>query len=210
MSGVASEETSWGAFNGQEGRQRLVKSLLKELKIGTFVETGTYRGETAEWAVEAGMRVFTVEVDESKREVLEGKFGGVEGVTLRMGDSREFLQGLISEVRCPLQRVMFYLDAHWCDDVPLRREVELITAYWRRSVIVIDDFEVPGDAGYGYDAYPSGLALRQDYLRPLPVHYFWPKMSSEEETGAKRGCAVLAWEEAMVEELGGVAGLRRG
>ena len=39
---------------------------------------------------------------------------------------------------------LFYLDAHWLEHLPLREEVELITANFPRAVIVIDDFEVRG------------------------------------------------------------------
>ncbi len=202
-------ESGWGAFNGQTGRQAIVEETLKKLQITTFVETGTYLGETTEWAAQTGLRVFTVEVDERRREMLERKMEPFERVVWRLGDSRQFLNDLISEAACPLQRVLFYLDAHWFQDLPLRQEVDLIIANWRRSVIVIDDFRVPDDEGYGFDDYPGVGALTPSLLRPLPLTYFWPQMASSDENGAKRGCAVIAWEEVMVRELEKVDRLRR-
>src|SRR6266545_5405846 len=46
-------QNSWeGAFNGQEGRQRLFLHLLELLNPATFVETGTFRGSTTQWIAE--------------------------------------------------------------------------------------------------------------------------------------------------------------
>jgi hypothetical protein len=101
--------------------------------------------------------------------------------------------------------VFIYLDAHWYDDLPLRDECEIILSSKVESVIMIDDFEVPGDAGYGCDDYGVGKRLSLEYLRPLDDDYyysiFFPNCKSAKETGARRGCAVIATSQRLTERL---------
>lgn len=191
----------------------MVQEVLKKLEITTFVETGTFLGETTEEMARSGLDIFTVELDQRRRHFLAEKLQHYPRVHLTIGDSRDFLRALVSEPRCPLQRVLFYLDAHWNADLPLREEVEFIVKTWRRSVIVIDDFQVPGDGGYGYDSYPGVSELTPSYLSPLQryrLNSFWPQIPSGQETGACRGCAVLAWDEPTRKLLESVESLRPG
>lgn len=60
----------------------------------------------------------------------------------------------------------FYLDAHWYGDIPPRDE-RAGEQKWSRFVAMIDDFEVPGDAGYGFDDHGPGRALTLEYIRPV-------------------------------------------
>ena len=91
--------------------------------------------------------------------------------------------------------VFAYLDAHWGPDLPLREELEIIAAHWKRAVVMVDDFEVPGDSGYGFDDYGDGAALTESYLRRAAALGSWtvryPVAPSTVETGSRRGCCVL-------------------
>ena len=59
-------------------------------------------------------------------------------------------------------------------------------------MVVVDDFEVPGDTGYTFDDYGPGKRLCVDYLPDVPGWgLFFPSLASAEETGGRRGCAVL-------------------
>ena len=89
----------------------------------------------------------------------------------------------------------FYLDAHWEDSLPLAEEVEIVLLRFKRFVIMIDDFAVPGDEGYTYDDYGLGkrLSLRDfPFHKDLRVRVFSPNRHSSQESGARRGCIVLA------------------
>jgi hypothetical protein len=107
-------------------------------------------------------------------------------------DSRTFLSTpSLSHDGCKF----FYLDAHWLEDVPLAEETEVIARKFSSFVLMIDDFQVPNDPGYGYDDYGPGKRLS---LRDFPfdsdprfVPYF-PSRHSTEESGTRRGCIVLA------------------
>ncbi|MBN1403101.1 MAG: hypothetical protein JW942_01360 [Opitutales bacterium] len=198
-------------FNGQSKRKAIVQAILDGVGIGACVETGTFRGDTAEWLVLRHRRVFSVELNPELRPHLEARFADSSGVHLFFGDSRRFLAQLLENPRCPLQGVFFYLDAHWFADLPLREELAFIVSNWRRSVIMVDDFEVPGDSGYGYDVYPGIGALNQEYLRTRSgpaLHWFWPSEPSSSEDGARRGCAVIAWEEGVAKRLAALPQLR--
>lgn len=70
----------------------------------------------------------------------------------------------------------------------------MIAHQWTDRVAVIDDFQVPDDAGYGLDDYGYGACHTPDYggsalqRHRLPACFL--AQSSEEETGAHRGCLV--------------------
>lgn len=72
----------------------------------------------------------------------------------------------------------------------------MIAPVWRGYVLLMDDFQVPGDVGYEYDDYGPGKALTVDYLAPVVRRHglsvFFPKADSTEETGKKRGYCVVA------------------
>lgn len=91
--------------------------------------------------------------------------------------------------------LLCYLDAHWQDDLPLAEELELILSSDRASVIIIDDFAVPFDPEYQYDDYGPGKVLNLEMLShvvPKGAALFFPALPAREETGARRGCAVIS------------------
>jgi hypothetical protein len=175
------------------------------------IETGTYRGTTTEFLSHlTGAAVYSVELKRRYYEYARMRLAGIGRVTLEVGDSRHFLRRLSADPRVPKQRVFFYLDAHWEADVPLREELLIIAEHWSESVIVIDDFQVADDAGYGFDDYGPGRRLTLEYL-PLAslgaISCLVPQLPSAQETGFRRGCVVLAPRE-LEDELCMSAGLR--
>ena len=83
-------------------------------------------------------------------------------------------------------------------DLPLHEEVEIVAAAWSQSVIVIDDFEIPGDAGYAFDDYGPGKRITADDLPELPGWaLFYPVIGSAKETGPRRGTGVLVSPEMV-------------
>jgi hypothetical protein len=81
--------------------------------------------------------------------------------------------------------------------------LELLSG-WETVCILIDDFNVPGDEGYAYDDYGQGFALDVRLLSGLPledVFLFFPRISSVEETGRRRGWVVLARGRDLVDKL---------
>jgi hypothetical protein len=120
----------------------------------------------------------------------------MNGITLVNADSRALLRLLAADENLKSAFPFIYLDAHWYNDLPLDEEIELIAGTWDRFVVMIDDFKVPGDEGYGYDDYGPGKVLSLDYINPRIRQHrlavFFPAIRSTAETGLRRGCVVLA------------------
>jgi predicted O-methyltransferase YrrM len=141
-----------GPFNGQNARQQIIRDLVFSVRIEQFVETGTFRGTTTEFLANLlGAPVFTVESQPRYFFVAKQRLAQYPWVTVELGDSRSFLRGLASKEELRGRRTLFYLDAHWERDLPLRDELAIIVQVWPNAVVVIDDFEVPDDPGYAFD-----------------------------------------------------------
>jgi hypothetical protein len=201
---------SGAPFNGQRIRQQIVRDLLAALPPLAIVETGTYRGNTTEFLAEqARVPLHTVESVPRFFHYCRLRLRRFPWVHVEPGDSRTFVQRLSQDVHFPKEHVFFYLDAHWYADLPLRDEVQLISKSWRHVVVMIDDFEVPDDPGYGFDDYGPGKRLCLDYLAlpRLGMRAFFPAAGSSAESGAKRGCVVLA-DTAAAESIHRLPSLR--
>jgi hypothetical protein len=182
------------ALNGQHFRQRLFRSLIQATGPEAIFESGTFYGASTQffWNT-SGCPVYTVEKNRGFAHCAKRRFRRIPEVRVLRGDSRAALKRLRYAEDFPSSHVLFYLDAHWEEDLPLREEVALITRAWIDSVIVIDDFKVPDDSGYAFDTY-GDRELSVEYLGEEAIgsyEIFWPNCPSSEETGARRGCAVL-------------------
>jgi hypothetical protein len=189
-----------GAFNGQHGRRAMIRELVSALPLAAVVETGTFRGATTEffWR-HTPVPVHSVELSPRFYHYARRRLRSRPRVHLALGDSRAFLCDLAARPGFPAARVLFYLDAHWYDDLPLVEEIEIICGHWTEVAMVIDDFEVPGDPGYAVDDYGPGKRLSLELLGPLGARgltAFFPALPSAGETGLRRGAVVLADEPA--------------
>ncbi len=199
-------------FNGQSQRQRIFREILKVLSFRAVVETGIFRGSTTQFMAKVShVPVYGVDINPRFFHYARLRFKNQKDIHVALGDSRAFLQKLFQDSTFPKDHLFFYLDAHWHKDFPLREEVQFISQHWRDSVIMIDDFEVPGDAGYSYDHYGPDKKICLEYLSPLSdfgYTAFFPALSSELESGWKTGCVVLGGP-AVHHQLMKVASLRR-
>jgi hypothetical protein len=188
---------SWGGpLNGQRKRQQMVSVLVEQLNIGAIVETGTYRGTSTYFFSDlCPGPIFTIEVDQRLYSYSRLRLFRRRNVFSILDDSRSGLLRLIGDTRLQGKRILFYLDAHWDADLPLADEIDLVFSNWNEAVVLIDDFQVPDDGGYGFDDYGAGKALTLNYIIKTIDKYqlrvFLPTASSSQETGARRGCVVL-------------------
>lgn len=183
------------ALNGQLERLRMVQEIAAALPFELVIETGTFRaGTTAFLARIFGCSVWTVEANERYFAYSRRRLRRLATVGCELGDSRPRLRALAGRESRDIL-VFAYLDAHWGADLPLAEELEIISGHWSRAVVVIDDFEVAGDSGYGFDDYGEDAVLSASYLAALPLAgwtLYYPAAPSAFETGAKRGCCVLS------------------
>jgi predicted O-methyltransferase YrrM len=182
---------------------------------GLILETGTYLGTTTELLAEFGLPIVTVESSTRNYAFARARLRRFRNVQLRLGDSRtEMLRALDRHSTTPKGRPVFaYLDAHWNVDLPLAEELEVVFAHCPNAVVMVDDFRVPDDPGYGYDNFGSGKAIDQSYIAPAVGTYglavLYPVLPSAQETGQRRGCAVLANEADWAHRLLATGLLRR-
>ena len=203
-------QACWGGpMNGQEGRQAVVLDLLRRIRFDAIVETGAFRGLTTAWLAEHFPGpVHSCEVSYRYFLQAQARLRDTANVSLAMMDSRIFLRDLFQR-KVLGNTVFFYLDAHWENDLPLREELALIFAQDIRAVVMIDDFQVPDDAGYSYDDYGPGKALTLDIMDNLAGAnrlFFYPAMRAASETGARRGFCICT--HGMDDLLLSVPGLR--
>lgn len=199
-------------FNGQPKRQEIVRDLFERLDVSGVVETGTYGGRTTAYLrTLTSAPIASVEANARFHEVAKLHLRSSSGIRLDRGDSRAFLRALATDPEFPKRRVFFYLDAHWGDDLPLAEELLTISEHFEEWVVLIDDFQVPDDPGYGYDDYGAGKALTLAYLPPgLPDHEtFFPLAASGDEALPRRGCVVLAAAGPAAAAVAEVPSLRR-
>ena len=180
-----------GPFNGQTRRLEAITALFDELQPERVVETGSYRGTTTEWFGQRDVPVDTIEINWRLFGYAWARFRRDPLVTVHRSDSRAELQDLarrLDTTRC----CFFYLDAHWHEELPTREEIEIIASRWEQPIIVIDDCKVPWDDGYGFDDYGSAGLVSVELFPELPGwSVFFPSTPHTEETGARRGCALI-------------------
>jgi len=200
------------AFNGQVGRQRLFLDLMRAIRFDEIVETGTFRGDTAAFmALQSGLPVFTSESSPRHFGYARTRFLVDRKVRVVFSDSRTFLRAHFGKPGHAVKSVFVYLDAHWGPDLPLFEETRILFATSCGIVVMIDDFQVPDDRGYSFDSYGPAATLNLDYLRlgEIPeVRVFFPMLRSSAETGARRGCLVLAKAGPLADALAALDSLR--
>ena len=206
--------------------------VIKQLKLCTFVETGTDMGETvakvAEWFsamdtkfgkidsyVNTGARsyslkselikypvfrdvddsrykIFSVDIDPYSFKTARSLFETNANIRLFCENSPEFLKRLVNDNVFKNSNAMFFLDAHWGKDWPLREELRQILRL-DRFVVVIDDFFVPRRSNrarphrnFGFDFY-GGKILDWGYINDLfssvDVRVYYPLYPNRDGRG---------------------------
>lgn len=198
----------FGPMNRQPIRQQVIKDLLKLHPVTGVFETGTYLGSTALFLSEAsGTDVYSVEAEERHYNYATKRVASDARIHLSLGDCREGIRGWAASPEIPKDNVLFYLDAHWEKDLPVADELELIKQHWTNAVVLIDDFEVPGDSRYGYEDYGNGMALTLSCI-PAEARPHWtalfPTAPGSAERGFRRGWVLLVPNdraEVLTQEL---------
>jgi predicted O-methyltransferase YrrM len=214
--GRRSNDPLGGPFNGQKARQDLFRHLLQACRPAVIVETGTYLGSSADFMAECScLPVYSVEADARNYGFAKMRLRKHDNLKLSLGDSRQFITRFIEAEASKYagHPLLFYLDAHWGEDLPLFEEIAKIFSACAQAIVMIDDFQVPDDDGYGYDDYGVGKALTREYIAPLVSQFqlaeFYPTTRSGEESGLRRGCVVVARNTSLIDALSRTLLLRR-
>lgn len=133
---------------GHNFPKEMALSLKSRYGIKTFIETGTYKGDTAKWAGENFDNVITIEADKDRYEKTLPQFIRAKNVRMMFGDSRDKLPEAIGDLAEPL---LLWLDAHWMEnknkiggECPLREELDAINNHpWAGAhCVIIDDLRL--------------------------------------------------------------------
>jgi hypothetical protein len=124
--------------------KRLVTLIKEHFAIDTFVETGTFKGQTASWAAGLFSEVYTIENSEELFGLLEKTLNNYKNIHKIFGNSASELEEIDAEIKNP---AIFWLDAHWCggntygaiDPCPLLKEIMIIQQSELNHIILIDD-----------------------------------------------------------------------
>jgi hypothetical protein len=203
---------SW-AFNGQEFRRRVFTELFMRVPFVAIIETGTSYGTTTRYLrLATHVPIHSFEANPRRYAFARAQLMALPDLQLHRCDSRAGLAHLAASNALPAGSVFFYLDAHGFGDLPLAEEIDLVFRHWPEAVVMVDDFAVPDDPGYGFDDYGVGRALTLAYLGEhdlLPSGVWFPSCASTAETGARRGCVVLARAADVIQRIDRATTLRR-
>lgn len=205
----------WGGpFNGQRARCQLFADIMNVMKPKGIIETGTYLGTTTEWISAWQLPVYSCEADEWNFGFASAKLKGLKNIRLLCNDSRSALKALAAKdlSGATSDELLFYLDAHWEDDLPLADELDIIFGTFEKAVVIIDDFEVEGDTGYGFDDYGNDNTLEFNYIESRVNKYdcdvLYPSAPSNLETGGRRGCVVLVSDDQLRKKISSLPALK--
>lgn len=144
---------------------RLVIELKAVLLLNVFVETGTFKGDTAAEMETLFDKVVTIELSDTLAAEAVQRFEAVPNIDVLQGDSAVKLRELRSDLESASS--LYWLDAHWCVAVdtagelsqcPLINELSAIGHLNDQSVILIDDarlFLAPPASPHEISQWPS-------------------------------------------------------
>jgi hypothetical protein len=165
-------------------KQRVLRGYAKRFELRTFVETGTFLGETTA-AIEPHVdRVVTIEIAPDLAAQARERFVDALNVQVLEGDSGSLLPDVLASLHEP---ALFWLDGHYSggitargdQDTPVRAELRAILDHpVRTHVILIDDardfqggeYPTLAEVAEMVRSHPSGYEfdVRDDIIRLTP------------------------------------------
>jgi hypothetical protein len=207
-------------------------SLLKDLKqffaVDTFIETGTFLGDTALVAAKIFDNVHTVELSPEIASKAAQRLKPWNNVVVYQGESGEILNQLLP--KCNGKNVLFYLDAHYSAHyggfhtakgyayTPILRELKALAAAENmHGVILIDDLRLFQDSrfpakvknlNYGVETYPHLEEIIRAILEIDPNYQIcflsdallaFPKDQNVSVSPVMRACALHRLQELCAD-----------
>lgn len=120
--------------------------LARELSIKTFVETGTFNGDSIASISDLFKEIHTCELSTELHKAATSRFENYKYIHCHQGSSSELLAKLSNELKD--KPILYWLDAHWCSadhtageesQCPLLEELDAIFPLHENSVVWIDD-----------------------------------------------------------------------
>ena len=108
----------WFKRNFESPSPEFVKHrVLKRFNLenSTWIETGTYYGDTTKFLSEFAKKIFTIEADTRLFNIAKKKFDKSETIKVIHGESEKIVKKILTEENLT-KNICFYLDAHLCQD----------------------------------------------------------------------------------------------
>ena len=124
-------------FHNDKTLQGFIKNIIKMIPITSFVETGTYKGDTTAHMARNNpdLPIFTCELDKLSFWESRWLLKKFKNVFCFNKSSPDFLKDIVSRIG---DLPLFFLDAHWNDYNPLKDELKIISNL-KKAIIIIDD-----------------------------------------------------------------------
>jgi hypothetical protein len=146
--------------------EKPLSDLVSQLKLAgrlvNFVETGTFVGNSLDWASQTFENVWTIEINPHFFAEAKARFHKLKNVNFLLGDSSINLESIVGQLEGP---ALFWLDAHAGagffadhDICPLIQEMETILRSPHEHLMIIDDaraFLAPPPPPFDYSKWPS-------------------------------------------------------
>jgi hypothetical protein len=153
---------------------RALQHYAGEFGLRTFVETGTFVGDTTAAVARSFDRCFTIELSDDLHARAVKRFSAQPHIVCVHGDSGAAINDILSRID---QRALFWLDAHYSGGItadagydPILKELSSIFAHSSKGhVVLVDDAR-----GHQIDAIarqiPDGyfLTIKNDIARIVP------------------------------------------
>lgn len=186
-------------FNGDTFIEKEFLFLRETYKINTAIETGSCCYGTTRFLAENFQKVFTIELNPDNAKIGLKNILKYKNVMACLGYSEVVMENIIINHLNSTDTCIFFLDAHWNDNFPILKELELISNIKTQKppVIAIHDF-FTNDNNLYYDTYKD-VVLNYNYIEPvletisskLKVRYGHYYNNSQTATGAKSGIIYL-------------------
>ncbi len=136
--------------------------LRLSLPGATWVETGTYRGETTALLAGVARRVVSLEPEPALHAAAARRFAGTPHVEIVNATSEQAFATLLPTLEGPL---CFWLDGHFSggptfkgpNDTPVLHELAVIAAQlprWPQALVLVDDLRLFNGRVHQYGEYP--------------------------------------------------------
>jgi hypothetical protein len=151
-------------------KRAIIEGYQRQFNPGTFVETGTFLGDTVEYFKTKFGKVISIELSKELAEKAAKRFQNDSNVHIIEGDSGVVLADLVKKLHAP---ALFWLDGHYSSeffvkdeyirtarsdkDTPIMKELNVLLNDSQHHIILIDDarlFNGEGD-------YPTLNTIRE-------------------------------------------------
>lgn len=152
-------------FKSDQGslRMDLLRDIAKAFELDTFIETGTFMGDTSYAASQTFRTVHTIELSKELYQKAVERFQNNPNIHVYNGDSGKVFQELLPQIN---GKALFWLDGHYSEgqtakgdeNTPIIKEIKAIKdAGIIDPVILIDDLRFFDTV---WDIIPEGSAAR--------------------------------------------------